>query len=155
MINKKIKSIFTKCIIFLIAIININNLKAEELKEVKVKVRSKGNISVSLRCSADNGNYCNEIIRNFQDSDSIPQNIGAERGSCNIKLGHNYYTYCVTQNIYKHTFPDGRIMYSASSAPNHFANSLNNLEWYFNPMDLLKVMPEIGISRIDPNLIEY
>ena len=49
---------------------------------------------------------------------------------------------------------DGSVMYSESVSWTHFDKDAK-CEGSFNPMDLLKAMPEIGISRVDPNLIEY
>ena len=135
-------------------------------KSAKVKLRySKGRASsVNLYCKGHNNwNSCNNIIK-FSDSIDAPSsNLGdgdipwCGKYTYRLISGNSvspHFSNCIEQDVFKHTFSDGSVMYSTSSDPNHFNNrEVGYIE--LDVMDLLKAMPEIGISRVDPNLIEY
>lgn len=170
-IFKEIKTILTFSLIIQAAL--INSLKSEELKEIKINIRYKNATpKVSKYCDrVDNGYIyvydggaafqliCDRY--DFKDSNIAPNKYTDRNNEvfCLKKTNNIHGAECSNQNIYKHILPDNTIMYSTSSDPNHFKDKINNypdnLEGYISPMDLLKSMPEIGVSRVDPNLIEY
>lgn len=117
-------------------------------QQVKLKYSKGKATSVNLYCKGHinpDGN-CKSYI-GFADSEIAP---GKHADYCG-RLP--YITDCITANVYQHTFLDGSVMYSISSDPSHFEKTANNFT--LDIMDLLKAMPEIGVSRVDPNLIEY
>lgn len=129
----------------------INPVYSQELKEVNVKVECKGGVkTVKVE------KYCNGYDKadyNFTDSATAPfLYAGFHRPTCYTGSWNKIRFY--KNDVYKHTMSDGSVMYSESASWTHFDKDVK-CEGSFNPMDLLKAMPEIGISRVDPNLIEY
>ena len=126
----------------------INPVYSQELKEVKVMVECSGGVkTVKIE------KYCNKYINGvpFKDS-STPPSIGSAHLHDNICYVEGAGS--TLNDVYKHIMSDGSVMYSESVSWTHFDKDVK-CEGSFNPMDLLKAMPEIGISRVDPNLIEY
>ena len=161
--ENKLQSKIAKITFMFIAILCLSSnqyIKAQEQSQ-KIKLRySKGKaVSVKEFCRGDTG--CRNIIQ-FNDSINPPS---SNRGWKNIIFCGKYtksgstidgreWSDCTDKNVYEHTFSDGSVMYSTSSDPNHFNN--REVEYIeLDVMDILKAMPEIGISRVDPNLIEY
>ena len=123
--------------------------QSSALKNVEVKIDCKIKASpanVIQHCKS--GRYGDYVyLHEFKDSSNAPALSGG--GSCYINPGHYY-----REAVFKHMLSDGSVMYSTSSDPNHFNN--REVEYIeLDVMDILKAMPEIGISRVDPNLIEY
>lgn len=123
----------------------INPVYSQELKEVNVKVECKGGVkTVKVE------KYCNGVLWgsdvSFKDS-SVPPG----KNNVDVCLVNRFVN---KKNVYRHTLTDGKVMYSESASWTHFNEDVK-CEGSFNTMDLLKAMPEIGISRVDPNLIEY
>lgn len=154
--NKKVKrNIFkTKNFYLILSLIMIitNPTYSQDLKEVNVKVNCNFKpAEIVFYCKGNAGAEQNKI--SFTDSIN-PPSLKGEDCICNP----NSYGWQCKNNVYKHILSDGQVMYSGSNDPNHFINPrdiINKCKWSFNTMDLLKAMPEIGTSRIDPNLIEY
>ncbi len=162
--ENKLQSKIAKITFMFIAILCLSSnqyIKAQEQSQ-KIKLRySKGKaVSVTKFCTTDTSN-CRNLL-NFNDSINPPS---SNRGWQNIvfcgkytKLGSTIdgreWSDCTNKDVYEHKFSDGSVMYSTSSDPNHFNN--REVEYIeLDVMDILKAMPEIGISRVDPNLIEY
>lgn len=126
--------------------------QSSALKNVEVKIDCKIKASpanVIQHCKS--GRYGDYVyLHEFKDSSNAPALSGG--GSCYINPGHYY-----REAVFKHTLSDGSVMYSESSDPYHFVgrNTCAEYKGSFNPMDVLEALPEIGISRVDPNLIEY
>ncbi len=154
--NKKVKrNIFkTKNLYLILSLIMIitNPTYSQELKEVNVKV-SCNNFMANV------SSYCGgkDVQENkpFTDSSNPPSKWGDACVCGDISVGKGWQC---KNNVYKHILPNGTVMYSSNNDPSYFISSgdiINKCKWSFNTMDLLKAMPEIGTSRIDPNLIEY
>ena len=102
-----------------------------------------------------------QVCLSFSDnSDIIYERLNPDYvPECCLSLSKDGSNTCAIGNskdIYKHTLPNGKIMYSESNDPSRFSYMLpSKCEAKMNAMDILESMPEIGISRVDPNLIEY
>lgn len=158
--NKKVKrNIFkTKNFYLILSLIMIitNPTYSQELKEVNVKVNCNNFMAnVSFYCGGK------DVRENkpFTDSPNPPRFNRSNECICGgAESIHNDHGWQCKNNVYKHILPNGTVMYSSNDDPSHFISSgdiINKCKWSFNAMDLLKAMPEIGTSRIDPNLIEY
>ena len=127
--------------------------QSSALKNVEVKIDCSSLLSkVELYCWGKNVNK----NKSFSDSSNPPVKWGAD-SLCicgDISAGKGWYC---NSNVYKHTLPNGLVMYSSSDDPKHFVGDIvtTKCKLSFNPMDVLEALPEIGISRVDPNLIEY
>ena len=129
--------------------INFVNAQSPELKKIKVKFDCTldqfqiKTVKVEKYCEGARQSY----DQNFVDRMSAP-NVNWN-GYCCIDNLHYY-----KNDIYKHTLSNGSVMYSESSSNTHF-NKESTCEISFDTMDILKAIPKIGVSRVDPNLIEY
>lgn len=124
------------------------------LKNVEVKIDCSSVLSkVEKYC---NGNDHPDNAA-FSDSSTPPSINPYWSGGCMCRNYTSGKGWQCNSNVYKHTLPSGAVMYSSSDDPKRFVGDMvtTKCKWSFNPMDVLEVLPEIGISRVDPNLIEY
>lgn len=105
-----------------------------------MNVEVKSEYETSIYCFSETG-----VDVGFTESTTPPPTY---------KFGGEYNSLPICGNapresmptIYKHVSKkDGKTIYSVKPT----------MGLYVNAMDILKAMPQIGTSRIDPNLIEY
>ena len=115
--------------------------KQSYAQDNSMNVEVKSEYETSIYCLQEYG-----IDINFEDSNNPPPvyyfNIhsGTSLKICGKSSGESMPT------IYKHVSKkDGKTIYSVKPT----------MGLYVKAMDILKAMPQIGTSRIDPNLIEY
>lgn len=113
--------------------------KQSYAQDDSMNVEVKSEYDSSIYCFADDVTD----IPEFKDSNTPPP-TNLNHGTSILNCGSDKYKSLPT--IYKHVSKrDGKTIYSVKPT----------MGLYVNAMDILKAMPQIGTSRIDPNLIEY
>ena len=165
--NKIAKITFMLCSLLCFA--NIQSSLAQNSNKLIVPVKCSGNSNQKYdECI----NYCDNNFKVFQSQDAVSCSSVTGDSNTGGMCGNNVWTY-ITHNPLSVSFKEmevkgphqnsggnsselkNGVILSCKASCEFFKNQCSSYTVEIDTVKFLEAMPEIGISRVDPNLIEF